>query len=114
MNKDKMELKEVKRLKKFIKEKKRENWEITYNRNDDLLKDLETVLQELEKLQKRCKELIEEKQELTSALLDSIPKEKIEDKITYWNKRLNDDERLDWILRDKCIINVLQELLEDK
>ena len=44
---------------------------------------IETVLQALEKLQKHCKEMIKEKQELTSALLDSIPKEKIEDKIEY-------------------------------
>ena len=42
---------------------------------------IKTVLQALEKLQKRCKELIKEKQDLTSALLDSIPKKKIEDKI---------------------------------
>ena len=47
-------------------------------------------------------------------LKNSIPKKKIEDKIIYWNKRLNEDERLDWILRDKSIINELQELLEDK
>ena len=42
---------------------------------------IETVLQALEKLQKHCKEMIKEKQELSSALLDSIPKKKIEDKI---------------------------------
>ena len=47
-------------------------------------------------------------------LQNSIPKKKIEDKMTYWNKRLNEDERLDWILRDKSIINELQELLDDK
>ena len=46
-------------------------------------------------------------------LENSIPKKKIEDKITYWNKRLNEDERLDFILKDKSIINELQELLEE-
>lgn len=45
---------------------------------------------------------------------NSISKEVIENKLNYWNNRLKEDERLSWMLRDKAIINVLQELLEEK
>ena len=50
-------------------------------------RDLETILNYIEnsiskekhkKLKEHCKTLIKEKQELTSALLDSIPREKVE------------------------------------
>lgn len=45
---------------------------------------------------------------------NSISKEVIEKKLNYWNNRLKEDERLPWMLRDKAVINVLQELLEKK
>ena len=73
-------------------------------------------------LREKVKELIKEKQELTSALLDSIPIQKIEDKIeelkrqrrelgfkTYLRKEdiINDDRVI------MCEISVLQELLQE-
>ena len=75
---------------------------------------IETVLQALEKLQKHCKEMIKEKQELTSVLLDSIPKKKIEELIIHLKllKRhiaLNDEQRKGF---DVCIEEV-QKLLEE-
>ena len=75
----------------------------------------ETVLQELEKLQKHCKEMMKEKQELTSALLDSVPKKKVEELVSHLKllKRhmaLNDEERA---IFDVCIKDT-QKLLEDK
>ena len=81
---------------------------------------LEEAIRFLEQIKDECKIKIagissEETIEIIlKELKNRIPRQKIEDKITYWNKRLNDDVRLDWILRDKCIINVLQELLEEK
>ena len=63
-----MELKESKKLKTFIREMKRKNHSVTYNYNNDLLKDLEIVLQTLE---------------------NSIPKEKIEQYLTEEQERFN-------------------------
>ena len=95
-----MDLEEAKRLKRFIKEKRRTKWEITYNNNDDFLKDLETILQ---------------------ALKDSISKKKIEDKIEELVKEANyrTENNLDGRVHfreEPCDyqIQVLQELLEDK
>lgn len=82
---------------------------------------IETVLQGLDKLQQKEKSrvignLYDVKIEDLEPVLEHyyISKKKIEDKITYWNKRLDEDERLDWIIKDKIIINVLQQLLEGK
>ena len=44
-------------------------------------KEIEELKNKNKKLQDKCKELIFEKQELTSALLDSTPKDKIKAKI---------------------------------
>lgn len=66
-----MELEESKKLKKFIKEMRKKNHNVTYNYNDDLLKDLDTVLQVLE---------------------NSIPKEKIENKIKEYTNYLTKGE----------------------
>lgn len=59
------ELKESKKLEKFIEEMRKKKHDVTYNHNDDLLKDIETVLQ---------------------ALKNSIPKEVIEKKIAKLKK----------------------------
>ena len=81
----------------------------------EFIQAIETVLQKLDKLQKHCKEMIKEKQELTSALLDSIPKKKIEDKILQeWQKCPKNSINDFAIVERNNKIQVLQELLEDK
>ena len=47
---------------------------------------IEKQFKEIERLKNKCKELIFEKHELTLALLDSIPKDKIKAKIEYYEK----------------------------
>ena len=74
---------------------------------------IETVLQALEKLQKHCKEMIKEKQELSSALLDSIPKKKIENQIEMLKAQCGGNVfHIQQTLNSE--IKLLQELLEDK
>ena len=74
---------------------------------------IETVLKELETLKE--KEL-----DYTTVYMNGVYdeqakwKKKIEEKITHYNKRLEEDEILDWIVKDKIIINVLQELLKEE
>ncbi len=87
-----------------------------YDENGDCqMKAIKIVLQVLEKLQKHCKEMIKEKQELTSALLDSIPKKKIEDKILQeWQKCPKNSINDFAIVERNNKIQVLQELLEEK
>ena len=106
MNEDKMELEEaIKTLK------------IVVNKSDQPFKfAIETVLQTLEKLQKHCKEMTKEKQELSSALLDSIPKKKIEDKIEELKKEGFEYENsvCTMYYKKQDEIDTLQELLEDK
>lgn len=100
----------INNLKKLVELRKNIRGEIKFDTCICGTKDLETVLQALEKLQKRCKEMIKEKQELRSALLNSIPIEKIENMI----KKLNDDGYWDFLEErdlDKTI-NILQELKE--
>ena len=110
-----MELKEVKRLKKFIKEKKRENFEITYNRKDDFLKDLETVLQALEETTEERDMYLRQ----LNRVFDNgfISKKKIEDKIKYWEELMDNyckRKEYDQVDIANYKIKVLQELLEDK
>ena len=52
-------------------------------------KEIEELKEKNKKLQDRSKELIFEKQELTSALLDSTPNDKIKAKIEEYEKALN-------------------------
>ena len=77
---------------------------------------IRTVLQAIVKLQKQCRELIKEKQELSSALLDSIPKKKIEDKIEELKKEGFEYENsvCTMYYKKQDEIDTLQELLEDK
>ena len=84
---------------------------------------IRTVLQAIVKLQKQCRELIKEKQELSSALLDSIPKKKIEDKKKEQEEKYNNSVNDVYKKTTEALIDfqrivgakeVLQELLEDK
>ena len=89
-----MELEESRKLKKFIREMRKKNHNVTYDYNDDLLKDLETVLQALE---------------------NSISKEKVKDKIEIYKRLEMESFDRDSIQADeyRAIIKVLQELLEE-
>ncbi len=87
--------------------------ELCENEDCYLIQAIETVLQSLEKLQNYCKEIIKEKQELSSALLDSIPKKKIENLL----KEVYIDEGIGYELdKDEKpgAITVLKQLLEEK
>lgn len=117
MSKDKMELEEaIEYLEQFIGIKKEYKYKpIKVKTMINTSQAIETVLQALEKLQKHCKEMIKEKQELSSALLDSIPKKKIEDKILQkWQKCPKNSINDFAIVERNNKIQNLQELLEDK
>lgn len=89
---DEKEIEEtVKRLKNLVTEMKKRKQDITYNKNDDLLQDLDTVLQALE---------------------NSIPKQVIEEKIIIDTNKLN--HSVNGILSEmyKARITLAKELLE--
>lgn len=56
---------------------------------ETILNLIEKQSKEIEELKDKCKELIFEKQELTSALLDSTPKDKIKAKIEELENQKN-------------------------
>ena len=80
---------------------------------------IDNVLQEREQDKKRIQELEEELEKANKQLdLDYvddnyIPKQKVKDKIEEYNKKMEEDVgHPNWIIVDKIVINVLQELLE--
>ena len=82
-------------------------------------KEIEELKNKNKKLQDKCKELIFEKQELTSALLDSTPKDKIKAKIEELEKMYdelpkNPKEHLHSKTEYKIVIGVLQSLLNEE
>lgn len=83
---------------------------------ETILNLIEKQSKEIEELKDKCKELIFEKQELTSALLDSTPKDKIKAKIEELeNQKRQWIEDRDNKHKDSEIIyaiEVLQSLLE--
>lgn len=87
--------------------------------SDEEKKAIEKQSKEIEELKDKCKELIFEKQELTSALLDSTPDDKIKAKIEeveqweLYNMKIPRLSTLDERLGAKIGIKyVLQSLLE--
>ena len=82
------------------------------NAIDIVLNLIEKQSKEIEELKEKCKELIFEKQELTSALLDSTPNDKIKAKIEEVKELIigaensTTDKIVNWF------INQLQSLLE--
>lgn len=57
--------------------------------------------------------LLREVQSLQRKLENSIPKQKVKDKIEKYNRKMEEDVgHPNWIIADKIVINVLQELLE--
>ena len=71
-------------------------------------KEIEELKNKNKKLQDKCKELIFEKQELTSALLDSTPNDKIKSKIDYLLKHYDSENFINF----EMFIKILQSLLE--
>ena len=80
---------------------------------------IDNVLQEREQDKKRIQELEKELEKANKQLdLDYvddnyIPKQKVKDKIEKYNRKMEEDVgHPNWIIVDKIVINVLQELLE--
>jgi hypothetical protein len=74
-------------------------------------KEIEELKVNNKKLQDKCKELIFEKQELTSALLDSTPNDRIKAKIKELENKL-EYETNGWESEYEYCKEVLQSLLE--
>ena len=94
---------------------------VPIERYNQLEKEIEELKDKNKKLQDKAKELIFEKQELTSALLDSTPNDKIKAKIEeveqweLYNMKIPRLSTLDERLGAKIGIKyVLQSLLEEK
>ena len=87
---------------------------------------LKYILAEREQDKKRIKELEEEKVELKeySKIVsdriveykkNSIPKQAVIDKIKEYDKKMEEDAgHPNWVVTDRIVMNVLQELLETK
>ena len=87
---------------------------------------LEHILAEREQDKKRIKELEEEKVELkeynkivsdriVEYKKNSIPKQAVIDKIKEYDKKMEEDAgHPNWVVTDRIVMNVLQELLETK
>jgi hypothetical protein len=71
-------------------------------------KEIEELKVNNKKLQDKAKELIYEKQQLTSALLDSTPNDKIKAKIDYLLKHYDSENFINF----EMFIKILQSLLE--
>ena len=116
-------------IKNLIEKQQKELLEITQKyrelsfkyqaRKDRTKQEIEELKNKNKKLQDKCKELIFEKQELTSALLDSTPNDKIKAKIEeveqweLYNMKIPRLSTLDERLGAKIGIKyVLQSLLE--
>lgn len=92
---------------------------ITEEGKYNLADDVEHILTEREQDKNRIKEL-EKKLEKANKQLDLdyvddnyIPKQKVKDKIEKYNRKMEEDVgHPNWIIVDKIVINVLQELLE--
>lgn len=79
---------------------------------------LENILAERKQDKKRIQEL---EADLYSAnctisdYVDSIPKQKVKDKIEEYDKKMTEDAGNSlWVVTDRIVMNVLNELLEDK
>ena len=98
--------KEIEEYKKQLDLDYVDNHFVPIERYNQLKKEIEELKDKNKKLQDKAKELIFEKQELTSALLDSTPNDKIKAKI----------EELDYNdignFERRCKQEVLQSLLE--
>ena len=77
---------------------------------------LEDILAEREQDKKRIQELeadLYSSNEIIADLTDSIPKQVVIDKIKEYDKKMEEDAgHPNWVVTDRIVMNVLQELLE--
>ena len=91
------------------------DWEIV---DLEIPRAMQNILTEREQDKKRIQEL---EADLYSAnctisdYVDSIPKQKVKDKIEEYDKKMTEDAGNSlWVVTDRIVMNVLNELLEDK
>lgn len=129
---DKKKIKELKQYKQMYLDEidKITDTVLLYNK---VLKEIKYLKENNNKLKKYCKEIIKDKQELTSDLLDSIPKQKVKEILIEIQEEYNKlDKEIDKQIKDKnkdyykCKENIaimqtlaycrdkFEELLEDK
>ena len=83
---------------------------------------LERILAEREQKDKRIQELEEESRKKSIELIcyqeeldNSIPEQAVIDKIKEYDKKMEEDAgHPNWVVTDRIVMNVLQELLETK
>lgn len=116
---------DIKLIKNLMEDNKIEIKNVSIGREFRLLRTLENILSEREqdkkkikeleieksKLKEYCKELIKEKQELTTVLLDSIPKQKVEE-VVKEAIEIIDSELFKVIMGDVTKVTRLRYLLE--
>ena len=77
---------------------------------------IENILAEREQKDKRIQELeadLYSANEIISDLIDNIPKQVVIDKIKEYDKKMKEDAgHPNWVVTDRIVMNVLQELLE--
>ena len=83
---------------------------------DRELEAIKNILAELEQKDKRIQELeadLYSSNEIIADLTDSIPKQVVIDKIKEYDKKMEEDAgHPNWVVTDRIVMNVLQELLE--
>lgn len=98
---DKKKIKELKQYKQMYLDEidKITDTVLLYNK---VLKEIKYLKENNNKLKKYCKEIIKDKQELTSDLLDSIPKQKVKEILIEIQEEYNKlDKEIDKQIKDK-------------
>lgn len=113
------DIEKVKKLNNLLKFFKTHGWIPNMSRNTNINETIEAIehilaeretdkkkIEELEdennKLKKHCKEIIKDKQKLTSGLLDSIPKQKVKEILIEIQEEYNKlDKEIDKQIKDK-------------
>ena len=113
---DKNVANDIKILKKFCEYE--EAVVLTDNALEEVQDAINNILAEREQDKKKIQEL---EADLYSAnctisdYVDSIPKQKVKDKIEEYDKKMTEDAGNSlWVVTDRIVMNVLNELLEDK
>ena len=76
------------------------------------------IKENVKKLQARIKELEEDlysANKIVEEYTDSIPVQKVKDKIEEYDKKMTENKgNPNWVVTDRIVMNVLEELLEEK
>ena len=99
-----------------VKELERENEELLEVKISASAANTITNLQKkINEENNRCAKYAVENNDLKEKLSNSISKQKVKNKIEEYDKKMTEDKgNPNWVVADRIVMNVLQELLEEK